>query len=140
MTTSQSNSNKEKALVLLNAVTESARDNMTAVCHEDFMWKLVAKSLGVEPLAGGKAIEFLSSLADSRFKPGTMKTEILKSLEGDDDVVMEVKVEGTALNGKHYENIYVMWFEFRDGLISELREHTDTKYAADVFELATSHD
>jgi ketosteroid isomerase-like protein len=136
MTTSQDISNKEKALVLLNAVTESARDNMAEVCHDDFTWTLVAKSLGVEPLTGDQAIDFLSSIASSRFKPGTMKVEILKSLEDDDEVVMEIKVEATVLNGKHYENIYVMWFEFRDGLISELREHTDTKYAADVFELA----
>ena len=128
-----STSKRETALAFLDAVVESDREKMVAVCRNDFVWTYVPTSMGMKPLAGNAAFAYLSTVIGANFKAGSLRYGVLRSLEGVDDVVLELNVKATALNGKPYDNFYVMWFEFRDGLISELREHTDTKYVDKVF-------
>ncbi len=123
---------KQKALAFMDGIMKRDPARMKAVCHADFTWTLVPTSMGVPPAAGHAAIDQLCSLISTLFRPGSMSAAVSRAVENANSVVLEMNVKGTTVKDRQYDNWYVMWFEFRDGLIVALREHADTKYAVEV--------
>lgn len=123
---------KQKALTFIDSIMKHDRARMRAVCHADFIWTLVPKSLNIPTSGGDAAIDMLSSLGNTAFRSGSLSAAASRVCENANTVVLEVNVKGTTIKDRQYDNWYVLWFEFRDGLIAEFREHVDTKYAVDV--------
>jgi ketosteroid isomerase-like protein len=48
-------------------------------------------------------------------------------------VCKETEMSAVAPDGRIYQNDYTFFFVIREGLICEIREHVDTRYAADFF-------
>ncbi len=125
-------SQKKKALTFIDAIVKQDRARMRAVCHADFTFKSLPPSLGGRTFSGDAAIDMLSSAAGTVYQSGTMAAAVSRAVEDAVSVVLELNIRGTTLKGRPYDNCYVMWFDFRDGLIAGLSEHVDTKYAFEV--------
>jgi ketosteroid isomerase-like protein len=63
------------------------------------------------------------------------KGEILSAAADGDTVGCLVRIHGDTRDGRVYDNLYTFWLRFRDGLIIEGREMTDTSFAAEFFGL-----
>ncbi len=125
-------SNLKTAQIFLNALSGHDRESMASVCHPDFVWTMVPKSMGYDPMEGEEAIDLLSSVGSTVFKPGSLSNKVTRSVVDDHSAVLEVNVKGTTADGKAYDNWYAAWFEFEGGLILRFFEHTDSKYLSDL--------
>lgn len=111
---------------MLNGDIEQA----TGLINEDF-------ELAIPLSAGGRTFrgregfgKFVGGVG--KMFDGGAKFEELRSVAIGDTVVLEVKALGQLHSGKQYENMYVHWFELKEGKVSRWREHADTKRAAEV--------
>jgi len=64
---------------------------------------------------------------------GPIKMTLKRMTAEDDRVAAEAESDADVVNGRHYHNTYHFLVVVRDGKIREVKEYTDTKYAADVF-------
>ncbi len=70
---------------------------------------------------------------------GPIKMTLKRMTAEEDRVAAEAESDGDVVNGKHYHNTYHFLVVVRGGKVREVKEYTDTKYAADVFgDLLTS--
>jgi ketosteroid isomerase-like protein len=60
---------------------------------------------------------------------GPRETECRRLYCEGDTVICELWARGPLRNGNTYENVYLYIFEFRDGLIAEIREYADVQRA-----------
>ena len=67
----------------------------------------------------------------TRFVPITL--ELQRAVVDGNVVVIEAEGDGTTLDGDRYNNVYAYVMEVRDGQVTSMREHCDTKLALDVF-------
>jgi ketosteroid isomerase-like protein len=59
--------------------------------------------------------------------------ELIRYVNQGDTVVVETEADGVTIAGVRYDSPIVFIFETRDGLISELREYSDTRLAQQAF-------
>ena len=50
----------------------------------------------------------------------------------EDRVAVEASSDGVHISGKRYQNNYHFLFEFKDGLICQLKEYMDTEVVTEV--------
>lgn len=118
------------------ALDGSDRAALARLFTPDILWR-VPKS-AVPPYGGdhhgqSDVIEMMASAASAAFVPGSARTEIGLLIADGDRAVAETRLRAMTPDGRMYDNAYVFVFEFRDGLIAQIREHVDTRYAADFF-------
>ena len=65
-----------------------------------------------------------------------LKLDFLQCFNDGESVVIEAEADGETTDGVHYSSPTVFIFETRDGLISSLREYSDTQVDRHVFGLA----
>ena len=80
-----------------------------------------------------KADMIAAAIRASAYLDGTMGSEILTLTAEEDRIAAEVRGRARRKTGMAYDNIYHFLFRVRDGMIAEIREHHDTKYAADLW-------
>jgi len=56
----------------------------------------------------------------------------IRSVVDGNVVVIEALGDGTTVLGDRYNSTYAYVFEVRDGLLTSMREHTDTKLVTEV--------
>lgn len=118
------------ARLLLSHMLNGDKDQAISLINENFELSLPV-SAGGRTFRGSEAFgKFVGGVA--RMFDGGAQFEEIRSVTVGDTVVLEVKAFGNTPSGRQYENLYVHWFELEGGKVSRWREHTDTKYAAEV--------
>ena len=119
-----------------DAVGKGDQGRLMRLFTTDLRWRVPKGA--IKPYAGlhegaEKIIDMMLGAVSGAFVAGSQKTEILNLVFGDDLAIAETEMRATSPEGQQYRNDYVFCFEFRDGHIAEIREHVDTRYAADFF-------
>ena len=129
------------------AMETRAREYFSAICAaekkrlrdlftKDVRWRIPKGA--IEPFGGihegvDKIIEMMLGAVGESFVAGSQQFEILTILFGENVACVETEMTARSPDGRDYRNDYTFFFEFRDDRISEVREHVDTRYAADFF-------
>ena len=128
----------------MNALAESyfeavcAGDAATlrSIFADDVVWRIPK---GAIPPYGGthqgaqKIVDMMLGAVGESFKEGSQRFDVRTTLIGEDVICKETEMSAIAPDGRTYQNDYTFFFVVRDGLIHEVREHVDTRYAADFF-------
>ena len=119
-----------------DAVARGDRDRLMQLFAPDLRWRVPKGA--IESYAGlhegaEKVVDMMLGAVTGAFVAGSQKTEILNLLFGEDLAIAETEMRATSPDGQQYRNDYVFCFEFRAGRIAEIREHVDTRYAANFF-------
>ena len=119
-----------------DCVARADREGLLALFRPDLRWRVPDGA--IEPYAGlhegaEKIADTMLESVAGAFVPGTQKTQILNRVYGEELAVAEAHMTATTPQGAEYRNSYVFFFEFQDGRIQEIREHVDTRHAADFF-------
>jgi len=119
-----------------DSVGRGDRDALRELFAEDLRWRVPQGA--IEPYAGlhegaQTIIDLMLGAVDNAFVPGSQRTEIKNLVYGEDLAVAETQMHAETADGRKYCNDYTFFFEFREGRISEIREHVDTRYAANFF-------
>ncbi len=127
---------KRAAMGYFDAVCAADGDRLRELFAKDLRWRVPQGAIA--PYAGthegaDRIIEMMLGAVGQSFVGGSQRFEVLTTLVGDDVVCAESVMTARAPDGREYRNDYTFFFEFRDGLISEIREHVDTAYAAEFF-------
>jgi ketosteroid isomerase-like protein len=119
-----------KALIrrFFEATATQGFDKALELVAEDVLWWLP----GVEGDLT-KADMIAATTRAAAYLDGPMRSEILTLTAEDDRVAAEVRGRARRKTGAAYDNIYHFLFRVADGKITEMREHHDTKYAAEVW-------
>lgn len=123
-----------------DAVGGGDRARLLELFAPDLRWRVPQGA--IEPYAGlhegaEKIADMMLGAVGGAFAEGSQKTRVRNLLFGDDLAAIECEMSATTPEGAEYRNDYVFFFEFRDGRIAEIREHVDTRYAADFFARAS---
>jgi len=125
----------ELAFRFFAALGRADRAALRALVHDDFRWTVPKGAVlhaGVHEGAEAVFDAMLSAVGDA-FVPGSQRTEFELVVEQGDVAFCEARVRATAPDGRRYDNVYVFVFIARDGKLAALREHVDTRYAAEFF-------
>jgi ketosteroid isomerase-like protein len=127
--------NKQVALDFFAALGRGDREAMRALVHDELRWVVPDGAILHAGLHEGASRVFddMLSAVDDTFTPGSNRSEIGLVVAEGDIVMIEARIHADAKDGRHYDNGYVFVFEFEGGRIRELREHVDTRYAADFY-------
>jgi ketosteroid isomerase-like protein len=127
--------NKQIALDFFAALGRGDREAMRALVHDELRWVVPDGAILHAGLHEGASRVFddMLSAVDDTFTPGSNRSEIGLVVAEGDIVMIEARINADAKDGRHYDNGYVFVFEFEGGRIRELREHVDTRYAADFY-------
>ena len=118
------------------AVCEGDASKLRSLFSEDVLWRIPK---GAIPPYGGthkgadKIIGMMLGAIGDSFKKGSQQFDVRTTLIADDVVCKETEMSAVAPDGRTYQNDYTFFFVIREGLICEIREHVDTRYAADFF-------
>ena len=109
---------------------------LRALFADDVRWRVPQGA--IEPYAGlhegaETVIEMMLGAVAASFEAGSQHSEIRHLLCSDSLAVAEVEMRARTPEGADYRNAYAFFFEFGGGRIQEIREHVDTRYAADFF-------
>jgi ketosteroid isomerase-like protein len=127
---------KTIALGYFDAVCAADADRLRALFSEDVHWRIPK---GAIPPYGGthrgaeKVIDMMLSAVGQSFVAGSQKFHVQTILVGDGVVCAETEMTAQAPDGRNYRNDYTFFFKFEGENISEIREHVDTRYAAEFF-------
>lgn len=127
---------KKIAHSYFDAVCDADAERLRVLFTDDVRWRIPK---GAIPPYGGthqgseKIIEMMLGAVGQSFVPGSQKFNILTTLVGEGVVCAETEMTARAPDGRDYRNDYTFFFEFEGERISEVREHVDTRYAADFF-------
>lgn len=118
------------------AVSAGDAAGLRALFTDDVRWRVPKGAIA--PYAGlhegaEKIVGMMLDAVGRSFVPGSQRTEIRLLLFGDDVACAETEMTARTPDGRDYRNDYTFFFELRDGRIAEIREHVDTRYAADFF-------
>ncbi len=130
MTTPFDAPSAELAWMFLQCLSEGADvDECFELLGEDFTyWSIVTRS------SVDKAT--LREEVERRKKRVELTLDFLQCFNDGESVVIEAEADGETSDGVHYNSPTVFIFETRDGLITSLREYSDTQVTAHVFGLA----
>jgi ketosteroid isomerase-like protein len=130
-------SNKAAVRAYFDAVGRGDREALLALFRPDLRWSVpkgaIAPYGGLHH--GAEAIVALMlDAVGAAFVPGTQQVAVGLLLAEGDVAIAETRMTARRPNGlPDYDNSYVFVFEFSGGKIAEIREHVDTRYAAQVF-------
>ncbi|MBJ21135.1 MAG: hypothetical protein CL933_17140 [Deltaproteobacteria bacterium] len=118
------------------AVCAGDAERLRALFVDDVRWRIPKGA--IEPYGGvhqgaEKIVGMMLGAVGESFVAGSQRFHVRTTLIGDDIVCKETEMTATAPDGRTYRNDYTFFFAFRDGSISEIREHVDTRYAAEFF-------
>ena len=119
-----------------DAVGRDDRARLLELFTPDLRWRVPKGA--IEPFAGlhegaNEIVAMMLGAVGVAFVPGSQSTEILNLVFGSELAVAETEMCARTAAGDTYRNSYCFFFEFRDGRISEIREHVDTRYAETFF-------
>ena len=126
---------KRLALAFFEALGRADRSALMGLVHPDFRWVVPQGAVlhaGVHEGAERVFDAMLTAVGET-FQPGSQRTEMGLVVGEADAVFCEARVRARGVDGRDYDNVYVFVFEFRGDRIAELREHVDTRYAAEFF-------
>jgi ketosteroid isomerase-like protein len=129
--------NKASVRAYFDAVGRGDRAALLALFRPDLRWSVPKGAIA--PYGGmhhgaERIAEMMLGAVNAAFVAGTQRTAIGLLLAERDVVVAETRMTAKRPNGApDYDNAYVFVFEFSGGKIAEIREHVDTRYAAQVF-------
>lgn len=130
--------NKAAVRAYFDAVRRGDRAGLLALFHPDLRWSVpkgaIAPYGGVHRGAE-RVADLMLGAVGAAFVPGTQRVEIGLLLAEGGVVVAETRMTARRPGGApDYENDYVFVFELApDGRIAEIREHVDTRTAAQAF-------
>ena len=130
-------SNQAAVRAYFDALERGDRAALLALFRPDLRWSVpkgaIAPYGGVHTGAERIAELMLGALS-AAFIPGTQRIAIRLMLAEGDVVIAETQMTARRPNGApDYDNAYVFVFELSGGEIAEIREHVDTRYAAQAF-------
>jgi ketosteroid isomerase-like protein len=119
-----------------DAVCQADENRLRDLFADDIRWRIPKGA--IEPFGGihegaEKVLEMMLGAVGESFVAGSQQFQISTALFGKDVACMETEMTARSPDGRNYRNDYTFFFEFRDGRISEIREHVDTRYAAGFF-------
>ena len=119
-----------------DAVCAADGPRVRSLFTDDVRWRIPKGA--IEPYGGmhegaDKIVEMMLGAVGASFIDGSQVFEIRTLLLGDNVVCAETEMTARSPDGREYRNDYTFFFEFREDLISEIREHVDTRYAAGFF-------
>jgi uncharacterized protein len=122
----------ELAWMFLQCLSEGADvDECFELLSDDFTyWSIVTRN------SVDKAT--LREEVDRRKQRVELNLDFLQCFNDGESVVIEAEADGETSDGVHYNTPAVFIFETRDGLITSLREYSDTQLTAQVFGLASA--
>lgn len=127
---------EQLALGYFEAVCQADADRLRALFADEVRWRVpkgaIAPFGGVHQGAD-KIIAMMLGAVGESFIPGSQRFEVLTTLVGRDVVCCETEMTARTPDGRDYRNDYTFFFELRNGRIDEIREHVDTRYAAEFF-------
>lgn len=126
----------QAAEAYFDAVCAADAPRLRALFTDDVRWRIPMGA--VEPYGGlhegaDKVVDMMLGAVGASFVAGSQRFHVATTLHADGLVCKETQMTATAPDGREYRNDYTFFFVFRDGLISEIREHVDTRYAAGFF-------
>jgi ketosteroid isomerase-like protein len=130
-------SNQAAVRAVFDAIVRRDRAALLARLRPDARWSVPKGAIppfggvhcGAETIAAG-----MLGAVDAAFVPGTQRIEIRLMLAEGEVVMAETRMTAErAGGGPPYDNAYVFVFEFSGDRIAEIREHVDTRYAAEAF-------
>ena len=130
-------SNKAAARGYFDAVGRGDRAALLALFRPDLRWSVPKGAIA--PYGGmhwgaEAIVELMLGAVGAAFIPGSQHVAIRLLLAEGEIVIAETRMTAKRPNGApDYDNNYVFVFEFVGGKIAEIREHVDTRYAAQVF-------
>jgi len=133
--------NKAKVRAYFDAIERGDRAGLVALFHPEVRWSVpkgaIAPYGGVHRGAE-KIADMMLGAVGTAFVPGTQRV-IVRLMMGEGDVVIaetRMTAKRPPRDGKavpDYENDYVFVVELEGDRIVEVREHVDTRYAAEAF-------
>lgn len=119
-----------------SAVSMGDRDRLLNIFAADLRWRVpqgaIAPYAGLHE-GGEHVADMMLGAVGHSFVPGSQKTAIKTMLFGEQILVAETVMTAETPDGRSYRNDYTFFFEFEGGRIAEIREHVDTRYAAEFF-------
>lgn len=118
------------------AVCAGDAEGLRALLADDLRWRVPK---GAIPPYGGvhegaeAVIDMMLGAVGASFVDGSQRFEVRTTLIGEDVVCKETEMTAEGVDGRSYRNDYTFFFVFRDERIAEIREHVDTRYAAEFF-------
>jgi uncharacterized protein len=122
----------ELAWMFLQCLSEGADvDECFGLLSDDFTyWSIVTRN-SLDKAALRDEVERRKSRAE-------LNLDFIQCFNDGESVVIEAEADGETSDGVHYNSPAVFIFETRDGLITSLREYSDTQLTAHVFGLASA--
>jgi uncharacterized protein len=131
MTTPFDDPSAELAWMFLQCLSEGSDiDECFELLSDDFTyWNITTRS-SVDKAAWREEVERRKSRIE-------LDLDFIQCFNDGESVVIEAEADGETTDGLHYNSPAVFIVETRDGLISSLREYSDTRLTAHVF--GTAH-
>jgi ketosteroid isomerase-like protein len=126
---------KETVEAFLEGIAQRDTDAIARLIREDAVWwvPVSGAKLGIDrPLIGRDAVVGLLGGTSGFFRPDTTTWTVLGLFEEDQTVVAHVQRRCLTGSGNPYDNEYLLRFDFVDGSVATVWEHTDTAYAQET--------
>ncbi|MEM7412818.1 MAG: nuclear transport factor 2 family protein [Myxococcota bacterium] len=137
MTGSEATTDRNKTAVhaFFAALGRGDRKALGELCTPDLAWVVPAgAALHAGTHRGAERVfDTMLSAVGNTFVPGSQRVSLGLLVAESNAVMAEARVTAKGVDGRAYENVYVFVFEFEGEKIRELREHVDTRYAAEFF-------
>ncbi len=122
--------NKQRVRDFFDALNAADAERIAAAYHpEGRCWTsgntLISGTLSREQIVAGAGAVLEAFPQGLRFSITAMTAE-------GERVAVEAESDGMHVSGRHYHNFYHFLFEFRDGLVLQLKEYMDTELITDV--------
>jgi len=99
------------------------------VMAPDMTWTVMGRGVpGAGTHTGPDAIFATIAPIQALFAPGSPEITLRWLTSNEDRVVMETRGGGQFVDGRSYDNNYVMSIDVKDGQVVALREYMDTYY------------
>jgi ketosteroid isomerase-like protein len=117
----------ELAWMFLQCLSDGADvDECFALLSDDFSYWSIITCKSVDKATLRREVE-------RRKRSLRLTFDLLRCLNDGESVVIEAQGEGVTADGVRYDSPFVFIVETRDGLITSVREYSDTRMAAQVF-------
>lgn len=132
MTTPFDAPSAELAWMFLQCLSEGADvDECFELLSDDFTYWSIVTRTSLDKAASREDV-------DRRKQRAELNLDFLQCFNDGESVVIEAEAHGETSDGVHFNTPAVFIFETRDGLITSLREYSDTQLTARVLGVATA--
>ena len=133
--------NQATARAVVGALERGDRAGLVALFDPEIRWQVPKGAIapyGGRHQGAQKIADMMLGAVGTAFVPGTQRIEVKLMLAEGDVVVAETRMTAKrpprgGAPMPDYDNDYVFVFEFSGDRVTELREHVDTRYAAEAF-------